>query len=559
MPKLDFTGKQHIYAHHLTVPYRPLVPDPAKSLNPTGIEDNLIIHGDNLNALKALLPRYAGRVKCIYIDPPYNTGNEGWVYNDKVNSPMLREWFKAHSPVDGEDLERHDKWLCMLWPRLQLLKELLADDGVIFISIDDNEQHHLRMLMDEIFGPDNLVANFPWQSRQSVSNDIDISVQHEYVVAYARNRRRSNRRLRQSNLDSWYSEPSFAAYPKPLDPEGWSNPDQDPRGPWKLDPFDAPHVSESLTYPIINPDTGEEHWPPTGRQWRMLQENYQRMADDGRIVFGRSGNARPQLKAFYEERKLFGQTRTSWWSGKEYGTTTEGTRTLMEIFDGASPFEYPKPVSLVHHILQTATGPDDLILDSFAGSGTTAHAVLALNQADGGNRKFILVEGEDYADTITAERVRRVINGVPTARDKTLQAGLGGSFTYYTLGAPIDVEKMLTGEILPEWSALAAYLLHTSAGISAGPTELTRQNADGLFYATADTDYYLLYQPDLAFLESSAAMLNAEKAERISAAGWELRRKAMVFGSGKQIRWERLRELGITFCQLPYEMYRGGR
>ena len=161
MPTLEFKGKQFIYAHHLTVPYRPLVPDADKSLNPTGADDNLIIHGDNLHALKALLPRYAGKVKCIYIDPPYNTGNEGWVYNDRANSPLLKEWFKSQSPVDGEDLERHDKWLCMMWPRLHLLKELLADDGAIFVSIDDNEQHHVRTLMDEIFGEANLETKYP--------------------------------------------------------------------------------------------------------------------------------------------------------------------------------------------------------------------------------------------------------------------------------------------------------------------------------------------------------------------------------------------------------------
>ena len=166
MPTLEFKGKQHIYAHHLTVPYRPLVPDTARSLNADGADDNLIIHGDNLYALKALLPRYAGRVKCIYIDPPYNTGNEGWVYNDKVNSPLMREWLRENGPVDNEDLERHDKWLCMMWPRLNLLKELLADDGVIFVSIDDNEQHHLRMMMDEIFGEADFLAEFVWKSRQ---------------------------------------------------------------------------------------------------------------------------------------------------------------------------------------------------------------------------------------------------------------------------------------------------------------------------------------------------------------------------------------------------------
>ena len=171
MPTLDFKGKQIVYAHHLTVPARTLEPDASKSLPSNGsapsLDNNLIIHGDNLHALKALMPRYAGRVHCIYIDPPYNTGNEGWVYNDNVNSPLMQAWLTDKSPVDGEDLERHDKWLCMMWPRLHLLRELLAEDGVIFISIDDNEQHHLRMMMDEIFGAGNFVAHIAWQKRTS--------------------------------------------------------------------------------------------------------------------------------------------------------------------------------------------------------------------------------------------------------------------------------------------------------------------------------------------------------------------------------------------------------
>ena len=184
LPTLEFKGKPHIYAHHLTVQHRPLVPDPAKSLDPSGTGDNLIIHGDNLHALKALLPRYAGRVKCIYIDPPYNTGKEGWVYNDNVNSPVMREWLKANKPVDGEDLERHDKWLCMMWPRLQLLRELLSDDGAIFVSTDDNEQHRLRMLMDEVFGERNFIGSFVWEG--TGKNDAKfISVGHDYVMAYA--------------------------------------------------------------------------------------------------------------------------------------------------------------------------------------------------------------------------------------------------------------------------------------------------------------------------------------------------------------------------------------
>ena len=247
MPILDFKGKQHIYAHHLTVSYRPLLPDfdrsvgrePESAAGEAAASDNgspdgnLIIHGDNLHALKALLPRYAGRVKCVYIDPPYNTGNEKWLYNDNVNSPLMQEWFRAQKPVDGEDLERHDKWLCMMWPRLHLLKELLAEDGVIFVSIDDNEQHHLRMMMDEVFGEQNLVANIIWHHRKSSQNDIDISLSHNHVVCYA-----TNRSLFSFNAGD-------------IEESRFSNPDNDPRGPWVADPMDAPNIRASLIIPIL--------------------------------------------------------------------------------------------------------------------------------------------------------------------------------------------------------------------------------------------------------------------------------------------------------------------
>ena len=245
MPTLEFKGKQHIYAHHLTVPYRPLVPDPARSLNPDSADDNLIIHGDNLHALKALLPRYAGRVKCIYIDPPYNTGNEGWVYNDRVNSPLMREWLRENGPVDNEDLERHDKWLCMMWPRLHLLKELLADDGVIFVSIDDNEQHHLRMLMDDIFGASGFLAEFVWKSRQNIDNRnvTRISVDHEYILCYGTSLRGDERK---TGL--------------------YSNPDNDPRGDWASGNMVGLATKESrpnLHFDLIDPETGINYGLPS--------------------------------------------------------------------------------------------------------------------------------------------------------------------------------------------------------------------------------------------------------------------------------------------------------
>ena len=536
MPTLDFKGKQHIYAHHLTVPYRPLVPDAARSLNPAEADDNLIIHGDNLHALKALLPRYAGKVKCIYIDPPYNTGNEGWVYNDKANSPLLKEWFKHQSPVDGEDLERHDKWLCMMWPRLHLLKELLAEDGVIFVSIDDNEQHHLRMMMDEIFGEVSFLAEFIWKSRQNRDNRnaTGASIDHEYILCYGVSIRGDDRKV---GL--------------------YSNPDTDPRGDWasgNMVGLATQEVRPNLHFDLIDPETGINYGCPA-RGWRYDQNRMAALISDDRILWPEKPEGRPRVKVFLGDL----QTAFTGFSSivGDGVFTRNGTREIEELFD-SRVFEFPKSYELIGQLILQGCPDDGIILDSFAGSGTTAHAVLALNKEDGGNRKFILVECEDYADTITAERVRRVINGVPDARDKSLQEGLGGSFTYFTLGKPIDVEGMLTGENLPEYSELAAYLLHTASGLSASGG-LEAQNEDGLFYSNGDTDYYLLYRPDLEWLGSNEAILNEEQAKRISAISKQNGKKAIVFAADKFIMQRDLTPMGITFFQLPYEMNRSGQ
>ena len=545
MPTLEFKGKQHVYAHHLTVPYRPLVSDPERSLNPADVDDNLIIHGDNLHALKALLPRYAGKVKCIYIDPPYNTGNEGWVYNDNVNSPLMREWLKEANPVDGEDLERHDKWLCMMWPRLHLLKELLADDGVIFVSIDDNEQHHLRMLMDEIFGESNFVSNVIWQKIFSPKNTAKyFSEDHDFILAYAR------------NVASWTpnllerSEQATSRY---------RNPDNDSRGPWSSSDLTARNYYSLGTYEVTSP-SGKTFRPSVGNYFRVSPDQFAELDWDGRIWWGDKGNNMPRLKRFLSEVKKGVVPQTLWFYA-DVGHTQAAKQELVSLLNferSEDVFNTVKPASLIRRVLQIAADRDALVLDSFAGSGTTAQAVLALNKEDGGNRKFILVECEDYADTITAERVRRVINGVPGARDKALQGGLGGSFTYCTLGNPIDVEGMLTGENLPEYSELAAYLLHVSAGISVGSAELQPQNNDGLFYRGDDADYYLLYEPSVEYLSGNQGMLYEDLARRISASSREHAKKATVFGPGKYIGQRELTTMGITFCQLPYEIHRGG-
>ena len=544
MPTLEFKGKQHIYAHHLTVPYRPLEPDESRSCNPTNEDDNLIIHGDNLHALKALLPRYANRIKCIYIDPPYNTGNEGWVYNDNVNSPLMRQWLTEHTPIDNEDLERHDKWLCMMWPRLHLLKELLADEGIIFISIDDNEVHHLRMLMDEILGRENFLADIIWQHRYGRSNNAKLfSNQREHVIVYRKSDAVSHIRVKRNEELN----------------ETYSNPDNDPRGSWVSASYVNPATKEqrpNLVYPVTNPYTGESVNHPT-HAWKYSQSTHEKHVREDRLWWGLDGNLRyPRLKNFLSESKEKGIVPIDLMLADIAGTTDEGTKQLQTVFQSAAlEFNNPKPTRLIANLIEIAEGVsrknDTIILDSFAGSGTTAHAVLSLNKEDDGNRKFILIECEDYADTITAERVRRVINGVPNARDTALQEGLGGSFTYCTLGKPIEIETMLTGEALPSYPALAANLLYTTAGVSVGADTLEAQNNDGLFHTDDQNDYYLLYKPNLEYLRSNAAILNLERAERICNTSRENGRKAIVYAAGNYIGQRELTRMGIIFCQLP--------
>ena len=546
MPTLDFKGKQLVYAHHLTVPSRTLEPAPRKSLPLKGskpsLDDNLIIHGDNLHAIKALMPRYAGRVKCIYIDPPYNTGNEGWAYNDNVNSPMMQEWLKDKSPVDGEDLERHDKWLCMMWPRLQLLRELLAEDGVIFISIDDNEQHRLRMVMDEIFGGKNFVATIIWEKVYSPKSSAKyFSENHDFVAVYARNKEEFKLGLlpRTEEADSRYA-----------------NPDNDPRGLWKPSDLSARNPYSKGVYAITCHGGRVIEGPPSGRFWVISEDKFLAMDADNRIWWGEDQNQVPAIKRFLSEVKQ-GLVPETIWTYKEVGHTQDAKKTLLQIFPkNFTDFTTTKPVGLLARIIRLSTDKDSIVLDSFAGSGTTAHAVLAHNKEDGGNRRFILVECEDYADKITAERVRRVIKGVPKAKDENLKNGLGGSFTYCTLGNEISPEKMLTGENLPDYETLARHLVYTATGQAPDKIRSTKDK-DGFFYEASDRLFYLIYESNLAFLRSADSALNSDRAERITKQAKKKKKTAVVFATHKFMGQKELTQRGITFCGLPYGMYSG--
>ncbi|MFZ2969876.1 MAG: site-specific DNA-methyltransferase [Minisyncoccia bacterium] len=313
MALLQFKGKQFVQNHHLMVKFHELIPKKDKSLTKkAGLNDNLIIHGDNLKALKALLPTYGGKVKCVYIDPPYNTGNEKWKYNDNVNSPMMQEWLGK--VVDREDLTRHDKWLCMMMPRLKLLRELLRDDGVIFISIDDNEQHHLRMLMDEIFGEENFITNIIWQKKYTQSNDARyFSDTHDFILVYAKR----SLSFIVNSLDR--TEKQNARY---------ENSDNDPRGVWMTQPLHAKSGTDK-TYEFIFKN-GVKWKPPIGTFPRYSIETLKKADRENKIWFGAKGNAVPRMKKYLVEMKE-GVIPKTIWLYQEVGSNDDARRTLKDM------------------------------------------------------------------------------------------------------------------------------------------------------------------------------------------------------------------------------------
>ena len=422
MPTLNWIGKEAVIRHHKDVPFRLLEADEKLSHHgEQGSGDgNLIVQGDNLHALKALLPKYAGKVKCIYIDPPYNTGNEGWVYNDNVKAPEIKKWLGEVVGKEAEDLSRHDKWLCMMYPRMVLLKQFLTEDGAIFVSIDDNEVASLRLLMDEIFGKRNFVETLIWEKNYAPkAGSKHFSEAHDYVVVYkAASDWSRNLKPRSEKQDKNYK-----------------NYDNDPRGRWRPNNLAARNYYSKGTYSIKCPSGRIIEGPPSGSYWRISEEKFRQLNDDGRIWWGKDGNNVPAPKIFLSEVKD-GVVPMSLWYYKEVGHTQEAKRELLEVVDFSSSddvFITPKPTRLIQRILQIASDKDSIILDSFAGSGTTGHAVLKQNAEDGGNRKFILVEMEPtIAETITAERVRRVAGGYTDAKGKAVE-GLGGGFDYCRL------------------------------------------------------------------------------------------------------------------------------
>ncbi len=444
----------------------------------------------------------------------------------------------VNKAVDKDDLTRHDKWLCMMMPRLKLLHELLAEDGAIFISIDDNEQHHLRSLLDEIFGEQNFVQNIIWQKKYSPQNDAKyFSDMHDFIICYAKNKVQGDiKNGWQRNLLERTEEMN----------KRYSNPDNDSRGDWKPSDFSVKTYSKDYDYTIKTP-SGRVVNPPQGRCWRTSKENYKKLVKENRIYFGKNEDAVPQIKRFLSEVK-HGVVPLSIWFYKEVGHNQDARKELKELFNDVEfPFETPKPRNLINQILKITTQKNDLILDSFAGSGTTAHAVLDLNREDGGSRRFILVEMEDYANDITAERVRRVIKGVPAS--KNFKEGTGGTFSYFELGSPIEMENILEGDRLPSYKDFARYLFYTATGEEFDPSQINEKT----HYIGTSRAYevYLFYQPDMDYLKSTALTL-----ERAKALGAHKGKTRLVFAPAKFVDRHTLTDLRIEFSQLPFEIYK---
>lgn len=593
MTELNFKGKEFVYNHHLSVPIRPLEIHGDRGIGDPSLDGNLIIQGDNLHALKALLPMYAGKVDCIFIDPPYNTGNEGWAYNDNVNAPMIKEWFEAN-PVGIDDGLRHDKWCAMMWPRLKLLHELLGENGSLWVTIDDNEDHLLRQLLDEVFGRQGYITEVAWRHSDNSSNNVtQFSQDFNTIYVYSKN-------------EFW--APNFLDSPEKR--SHFSNPDDDPKGAWfDGNPVNNPAIRPNLQFDYPGPKNNKIKHPPNG--WRWSKETMDGKFSTGELRFSEDGN-RIIRRTYLADQK--GLPPSSYWANVEETGHTRGAKvTLKHVFgsDYASDlFATPKPVQVVLKALELATDKSAIVLDSFAGSGTTAHAVLEANKRDGGNRRFILVEMEDYADRLTAERVRRVINGydfqgtqktellreklswskidkgdklrdqvaaienlhghdfdkiakavkgdhlVVTGEKKVADhaEGLGGSFTYCTLGDPIELDAILTGESLPDWEGLGRILFHmaTSQPLDAGAMD------EGRFYlgTHAGTHVWLIYKPDLEWLKSPEAALNLSFARAVAEGAPEDRH--IVFAPARHVSQKMLADQGlpVEFAPLPFALYR---
>ncbi len=550
MPTLTWIGKQAVEKHHLEIPYRLLEYD--ESLSAGDKESgNLLVQGDNLHALKALLPYYAGKVKCIYIDPPYNTGNEGWQYNDNVNAPEIKDWLNKVVGSEGEDLSRHDKWLCMMYPRLQLLKKFLTKDGVIFISIDYNEVHNLRHICDETFNVNNLLAELIWDLGTGTAAG-NFTRSHEYILCYARNKNRltnfeykgeddiiSERAVKKISRGNPASQITF---PSGIEYEGESATFSGTIG--KSEKIKI--ISGEMIFKdgkLSKPVTLEAGWAMRNQILSWL---------DGKETFDSKGQL--VTKFFFNKKGVLQYVKERGFINPKtiikIASTRKGSAMVEDILN-KKVFEFPKPMELIRYLIGLVTNPKDIILDSFSGTGTTGHAVMELNKEDGGNRKFILVELEEkISKEVTAERLKRVVHGYTTNKqngndDKV--EGLGGGFRYCILGEPL-FDKFGNVRQSVKFKELARHIFFSENGVPL--SEKAKLNTP-LIGTYKGIGYYLLFNGILGDKTLNGGnVLTSRILESLP----KYNGPKIIFGESNRLSPARLKKENIVFKQIPYEI-----
>jgi len=531
MPTLQFKGKNIIWNHHLAVPFHTLDEVPELHYQPEKANGNMIIEGDNLVALKALLPQFAGRIKCVCIDPPYNTGNDngqgnGWIYNDNVNSPLIKDWIGKE--VGIEDLTKHDKWLCMMTPRIKLLRDLLSDEGVIFVFCDDNEQYSLRSILNEIFGEDNFLANIIWQhSIQAKGYSDKFSLHHNHLLMYQKTEQFGLKTLERTEEHN----------------KNYSNPDNDPNGDWRTGDIRNSLYRPNLIYDIKTP-SGKTISPPSNG-WRFSKETMNKKIESKQIIFNQD-ETRLIFKIYLKDVK--GRVPETIWFGKDVGTTRDGKNVLKELFDGVAPFETPKPIEIIKRIIEISTEEYDYVLDSYSGSGTTMHALFDYNKT---NEKFlscIMIQMPENSEAepdknickdITRERVKRAID----------KYGYDSGFKYYRLGIPLDAETMLAGQ-LPTYNQFAKYVYYLCTGENLEDENKIKEK-DFFVGEYGKQAIYLVYKQDYETLTRLA--LNLTLAEKIKEQ--QPGKKRIVYAPSCFLDEEYLTDNQIEYVGIPYNLF----
>ena len=527
MPSIDWIGKAAVERHHLEVPYR-LVHCDGKLSAGDVVAGNLLVQGDNLEALRALLPYYAGRVKCIYIDPPYNTGNEGWAYNDRVNSSQIQRWLGKTVGGEAEDLCRHDKWLCMMYPRLRLLRDFLREDGIVFVSIDDNEVHCLRMLMDEIFGANNFYAMINWTARVKPMNSgaakYKFQKSEEYILVYGK-------------ISMQQHAPFNIKQDAPK-----KYPFKNRKGEYREEEVQqrkniGVKRSEKMVFSIGGIS------PQNGYRW-TIGENTAKTLLKQKDIFVKKGKV---YRIFYKHDEDNFSFQPLWANfGDDCGSSETGKADL-DIISPQHGFETVKPIDLLAKLMFHFSDKDSIIMDSFAGSGTTAHAVLRQNKEDGGNRRFVLVEmDKKISETITAKRIKKAIAGYKNGNKKI--AALDGGFRFCTLGAPLFDENGNIGKTV-KFADLAAHIFFSETG-----KPIPKRPRKALLGEDEGRAIYLLYNGIMGDKRKGGGnMLTSQTLAKLpKPSATDMRR--IVFAEGALLSPERLKREKIDFRQIPYKI-----